>query len=444
VFVLTTFITASVATTSSFVVIASEPGKLDGWIDFNGDGDWSDAGEQIFTSVNVVAGENLLSFTIPAGATSGSTGARFRLSTAGGLAPTGAAADGEVEDYLANLVAGSASTDLNVAIPGGNANVVVEGDDLVVRQGTTIISRVPFASFGELNLNSSPLDNILQLTILEALATMKLVFDGGLGKDFLELVEAGRTLDLTNASVTIREIEGVDIRGTGDNQLVISIDSVKAVSATTDTLEVVSNAGDTITFGDGWKADLPQFIGGQFTHIISESANAGTARVEVRNDQVFTNPLNRFDVDRNGSVKALDALRIINALRRLGSGPQPLPTNDGEISDIYFDVTGEGNLTSLDALRVINALARIALGGEPEGESGSVAVGGVGAGTTSNSDEFIDMAIREFESPAVLKSFGSVPHPRPKLANIDDWMEELGSEDVDDAAGLSSEVTLMV
>jgi hypothetical protein len=86
--------------------------------------------------------------------------------------------------------------------------VSIDGDNLIVRKGTTIISQVPFASFGELNLNGSSIDDILELTILEALATKTLEFDGGLGKDFLELLEAGQTLDLTNAKVTVRDIEG--------------------------------------------------------------------------------------------------------------------------------------------------------------------------------------------------------------------------------------------
>ena len=44
---------------------------------------------------------------MPAGATLGVTYARFRLSTAGGLTPTGAAADGEVEDFRVTLATGS-------------------------------------------------------------------------------------------------------------------------------------------------------------------------------------------------------------------------------------------------------------------------------------------------------------------------------------------------
>ena len=92
------------------VVIASADGLLDAWVDFNQDGDWVDAGEQIFASQPVRAGLNILSITTPADAKLGFTSARFRLSTAGGLQPTGLAADGEVEDYQVRVITNVAPT----------------------------------------------------------------------------------------------------------------------------------------------------------------------------------------------------------------------------------------------------------------------------------------------------------------------------------------------
>ncbi|MEI2728792.1 MAG: GEVED domain-containing protein [Candidatus Nanopelagicales bacterium] len=72
-----------------------------GFIDFNGDGDFSDVGErqQIATPST---GSYLLTFTVPTTATLFSPiGARFRLSSDSAAAqPTGAAINGEVEDYL--------------------------------------------------------------------------------------------------------------------------------------------------------------------------------------------------------------------------------------------------------------------------------------------------------------------------------------------------------
>lgn len=85
--------------TAKMKVTASAAGALDAWIDLNADKDWNDAGEQMAASLAVTAGVNIVSFTVPGTASNGLTYARFRLSSAGGLLPTGLAENGEVEDY---------------------------------------------------------------------------------------------------------------------------------------------------------------------------------------------------------------------------------------------------------------------------------------------------------------------------------------------------------
>ncbi|MEO1672388.1 MAG: GEVED domain-containing protein, partial [Cyanobacteria bacterium J06631_2] len=85
----------------------SGSGVLNAWIDWNGNGDFTDAGEQI--AVNAAAGGVgdsdtstagiQLSVAVPSSATVGNTYARFRYSSDPNLQPTGAASDGEVEDY---------------------------------------------------------------------------------------------------------------------------------------------------------------------------------------------------------------------------------------------------------------------------------------------------------------------------------------------------------
>ena len=82
-------------------VQGSAPGgaKLDAWIDFNGDGSWGGPGEHIFSSHDVVVGDNNLTLDVPSYAIAGTTYARFRVSALGGLGVGGTAADGEVEDY---------------------------------------------------------------------------------------------------------------------------------------------------------------------------------------------------------------------------------------------------------------------------------------------------------------------------------------------------------
>src|SRR5207237_394889 len=79
---------------------------LDAWIDFNGDGDFLDAGERLTPGAGlaVTVGSNQVSFPVPVAGYSGQTFARFRLSTFGGLGPTGLTVNGEVEDYAVRLL----------------------------------------------------------------------------------------------------------------------------------------------------------------------------------------------------------------------------------------------------------------------------------------------------------------------------------------------------
>ncbi len=106
------------------VTITGGTGKLDAWIDFNGDGSWGGPGEQIFASQSVVAGTNNLTFDVPSWAKDGVTFARFRLSTAGGLGTEGLAVDGEVEDYQVTI----ASPAVSLKFFGGQ-NTVTAGAD---------------------------------------------------------------------------------------------------------------------------------------------------------------------------------------------------------------------------------------------------------------------------------------------------------------------------
>ena len=85
---------------------AGSPAYLQGWIDFNGNGSWVDAGEQIATNVVISAsGSTNITFTAPLGAVA-RTFARFRLSQDQNLASTGRSKTGEVEDYAFNIVDG--------------------------------------------------------------------------------------------------------------------------------------------------------------------------------------------------------------------------------------------------------------------------------------------------------------------------------------------------
>lgn len=132
------FITSLTSGELAFVeVTSSEAANLSAWADFNQNGTF-DEGEAIFSSQSVVAGQNILSFTVPDTAEAGDTWLRFRLSSANTLQPTGGAPDGEVEDYMMTVLEGAA----------------VENDFYPSKQGyTTLVYEDNWPQVGDYDLN---------------------------------------------------------------------------------------------------------------------------------------------------------------------------------------------------------------------------------------------------------------------------------------------------
>lgn len=90
------------------VAVTGTGGRLQGWIDWAGDGNFTTAGDRIATDAidggagdadGVANGVIRVAVTPPAGTTQTTAKARFRISTTAGLGINGMAPDGEVEDY---------------------------------------------------------------------------------------------------------------------------------------------------------------------------------------------------------------------------------------------------------------------------------------------------------------------------------------------------------
>ncbi|MFN0023380.1 MAG: GEVED domain-containing protein [Parvularculaceae bacterium] len=123
--------------------VAGAGGRLQGWIDWNGDGDFADAGEQVATNIqdngagdtNLAAGAIGFALAVPAGATTSQTYARFRWSTVSALSATAIAANGEVEDYAINInpISGAPSCPAGQLLlnSSGNATAVLTGTGVV-------------------------------------------------------------------------------------------------------------------------------------------------------------------------------------------------------------------------------------------------------------------------------------------------------------------------
>lgn len=94
-------------------------------------------------------------------------------------------------------------------------------------------------------------------------------FDGGSGSDTLRLDGSGLTLDLTTlADNKLRNIEIIDIRGSGVNTLTLNAREVLSLTAnsnaahTANTLTVRRDPGDSVNMGGGWTPGAGTVIAG--------------------------------------------------------------------------------------------------------------------------------------------------------------------------------------
>jgi hypothetical protein len=84
-------------------VFPTGSGKVSMWIDWNGDGQWSNPGECVVHGVTVSSPMDQVTFTVPADIALGFRFARVRFSRDTLDTPTGDAPDGEVEDHRVEI-----------------------------------------------------------------------------------------------------------------------------------------------------------------------------------------------------------------------------------------------------------------------------------------------------------------------------------------------------
>lgn len=115
-------------------------GLLDLWVDWDHSYGW-DLAEHAVAGWPVWTGLNVVPVNVPAGIPTGQTYARFRLSTPGSLVPSGYAVDGEVEDYVVEVIAGAGPNDNQVNYNGVQHNAL--GQAMVSLTATGLeISRI--------------------------------------------------------------------------------------------------------------------------------------------------------------------------------------------------------------------------------------------------------------------------------------------------------------
>jgi hypothetical protein len=119
--------------TESFDVdVSGNGGFLQVWIDWNIDGDFDDANENVIADVQDGDGDGVitLAITAPIVMTAGDSFIRLRWSTSSGLSPGEAAGDGEVEDYAISLILGDAALNAVKTVNALNGSYSIPGSDV--------------------------------------------------------------------------------------------------------------------------------------------------------------------------------------------------------------------------------------------------------------------------------------------------------------------------
>ena len=175
---------------------------------------------------------------------------------------------------------------------------------------------------------------------------------GGQGDDEVVLMGANTRFPLNAINDgSLREFEVLSTWEHGYGVNPVSVSNLTRIFQ--DTSDVTVDIGaDTLLFDGTWQIASPVIDSSGIYHRVSRDGFT----VTVPSDTPWKNPINPADVNRSGTVTAIDALRIINRLVR-GDGELPIPTEASQL-DAYYDVNGDGRISALDALRVVNAISR--------------------------------------------------------------------------------------
>ena len=143
---------------------------LIGWIDFDGNGSFDPDEEAIATVNNNDTTATLSWNSIPGDTTAGTTYARFRISSDNLTESdsTGAATDGEVEDYQIEIKNGVTGTDRAEVINTGTTIITTSGDDFIIaNKGEDTLTGAGGNDCYYFNETSDGLDSITDFTPAE-------------------------------------------------------------------------------------------------------------------------------------------------------------------------------------------------------------------------------------------------------------------------------------
>ncbi|MES2264890.1 MAG: Ig-like domain-containing protein [Pseudomonadota bacterium] len=222
----------------------------------------------------------------------GTTGFRLDGAAAGDNAGRSVSAAGDVNgDGYADLIVGAYATD-NGGTDSGSGYVVFGGNftGAVTYAGTSAVDTLNGTSAAERFVGGIGNDmltggggaDVLYGGAGDDIITVSdLTFqriDGGAGSDTLALAGAGIGLDLANLRNRIAGIETIDLTGSGNNTLTLTVLDVLNLSDTSNRLVINGNAGDSVSAAEGWIDDGTGVNAGYHTyHLGTAILLVGTA-----------------------------------------------------------------------------------------------------------------------------------------------------------------------
>lgn len=175
-------------------------GFLNVWIDYNRDGVFG-SNEQVVTDMGNPGSSRMLSIDVPASASTGTTWLRARFSSEAGLSATGAAIDGEVEDYEITIKRPRTSTE---HYPSASGFVTLAFEDLWPSRGDYDMN--DFVVYYRTSITSditSDVAYIKEITISGEIAAVGASFHSG----FAVSIPGVKTSDIDSDNVVL-EING--------------------------------------------------------------------------------------------------------------------------------------------------------------------------------------------------------------------------------------------
>ena len=364
--------------------ISSGNGFVNAWLDVDGSGDW-EPDEQILIDAPVVAGVNILNYNVPTlpGVPAGTDPtvqafARVRLDSAGGLSTTGAAADGEVEDYSLEIE--------QVILPegGGEGGFVFtevvpprrrRWYDPEIAYGYDYTTNTGGDNFTEVELLPGFGDDIFTLEFDTPIAPMSvtlgpdnLVYNfetdgsipGGVSAFRITGIETSELLDPDDPTAFVTGLSFGDADSDGDANVDFTMTALATADVMDDVFSVDEDNPLSVSSEDGVLSNDTDRNGDELTAVLMDDVSNGTLTLEADGSFEYLPDLHFFGTDSftyiaNDGLEESTVATVTIIVASVNDAPIANPDEVGtdedtpiEIAVLQNDEDVEGDPLSVD------------------------------------------------------------------------------------------------